>query len=152
LALENEAKLFELARLQNALLHSVPLAEYNRMMGQNKKLLRDRFLQSADGGYFSATEEETAAAAEEQFLPRMDITRAGLLLFGGNSSAGDGEAPASIDGLLLRCRRLEEMNNVLEGQNEALRNERRKMEAELAELNTFLDDLEAETELKSMCR
>lgn len=58
--MENEAKLFELARLQNALLHSVPVHEYNRLLRQHKRLLRDRFLSSpSDMGYHSETEQPT---------------------------------------------------------------------------------------------
>lgn len=40
---------------------------------------------------------------------------------------------------------------MLSGQNDSLRRETEKLKAELAELDAFMDDLEAETELKSMC-
>jgi len=51
---------------------------------------------------------------------------------------------------LLKIKKLEEINEILIGQNESLKAEKRKTETELAEMNAFLDDLEAETELKSM--
>uniref|UniRef100_A0A183C7I7 HOOK_N domain-containing protein n=1 Tax=Globodera pallida TaxID=36090 RepID=A0A183C7I7_GLOPA len=121
LLLENEAKLFELARLQNALLHSVPVNEYNRLLREHKRLLRDKFLSpSSDLGYHSETEEQPGdnfvhKLYGEQYL---DINRTILCLF--------------------------------TGQNDTLNKETEKLKAELDELNAFLNDIEAETELKSM--
>uniref|UniRef100_A0A914NK43 Uncharacterized protein n=1 Tax=Meloidogyne incognita TaxID=6306 RepID=A0A914NK43_MELIC len=147
LAFENEAKIFELARLQNALLHSVPLNEYNRLLREHKRILRERFLTySPDIGYYSATNSSLKTNSEDEEeseyiqLNKINISKSGLLF-------GDNE---NINKLLLKNKKLEEINEILIGQNESLKAEKRKTETELAEMNAFLDDLEAETELKSM--
>uniref|UniRef100_A0A1I8AZC4 Uncharacterized protein n=1 Tax=Meloidogyne hapla TaxID=6305 RepID=A0A1I8AZC4_MELHA len=144
LALENEAKIFELARLQNALLHSVPLNEYNRLLRQHKKILKERFLTSSpDIGYYSATNSslKTNSEDEEELeeLNKINISKSGILNNGNN-----------INEILLKIKKLEEINEILIGQNESLKAEKRKTEIELNEMNAFLDDLENETELKSM--
>ncbi|KAL3101975.1 hypothetical protein niasHS_003384 [Heterodera schachtii] len=138
LFVENEAKLFELARLQNALLHSVPVHEYNRLLRQHKRLLRDRFLSSpSDMGYHSETEQPTE---DDDFVDKM-YTEQHLNI---GRTVGDSAHWHN------EWSQLREMNDVLRGQNDALNREREKLKAELDELNAFLDDIEAETELKSM--
>lgn len=77
LSLQNETMLFELARLQNALLHSVPIHQHNRLLREHKKLLRDRFLSPTDGGYHSAEDEEEENIAEELYAgQQLNIGRA----------------------------------------------------------------------------
>uniref|UniRef100_A0A914HVZ5 Uncharacterized protein n=1 Tax=Globodera rostochiensis TaxID=31243 RepID=A0A914HVZ5_GLORO len=137
LLLENEAKLFELVRLQNALLHSVPVNEYNRLLREHKRLLRDKFLSpSSDLGYHSETEEKPGDNFVHKLYgeQNLDISR----------TVGD-FVPLHVE-----CRRLRELNDLLSGQNDSLNKETEKLKAELNELNAFLDDIEAETELKSM--
>ncbi|KAL3110050.1 hypothetical protein niasHT_015653 [Heterodera trifolii] len=138
LFVENEAKLFELARLQNALLHSVPVHEYNRLLRQHKRLLRDRFMSSpSDMGYHSETEQPTE---DDDFVDKI-YTEQHLNI---GRTVGDSVHWHN------EWSQLREMNDVLRGQNDALNREREKLKAELDELNAFLDDIEAETELKSM--
>ncbi|CAK5083019.1 unnamed protein product [Meloidogyne enterolobii] len=132
---------------ENALLHSVPLNEYNRLLREHKRILRERFLTSSpDIGYYSATTSSLKTNSEDEEeseyiqLNKINISKSGLLF-------GDNE---NINKILLKNKKLEEINEILIGQNESLKAEKRKTETELAEMNAFLDDLEAETELKSM--
>jgi hypothetical protein len=64
--------MFEIARLQNALLHSVPLHEYKRLRRNLRRLCVEGALNAPDTGYYSA---EDPAADEDDHLVMIDITR-----------------------------------------------------------------------------
>uniref|UniRef100_A0A915CVB1 Nucleoprotein TPR n=1 Tax=Ditylenchus dipsaci TaxID=166011 RepID=A0A915CVB1_9BILA len=138
---ENEVNLVEVARLQNALLHSVPLAEYNRLLKDFKQMVHAQTVAggrggtsvSSDAGYQSAEDESSQAY-------QFNISQSSILLSEGRAS----------DELLLKNRQLEELNQVLESQNDFWQRECQKNKAQIEELSAFLTDLENETEVKSM--
>ncbi|KAI1731189.1 hypothetical protein Ddc_03922 [Ditylenchus destructor] len=146
LTMENEINLIEIARLQNALLHSAPLAEYNRLLRDYKQLLHRSTIGSAgssasgttgsDAGYQSAEDDSSSISQAYQF----NINRSAILL----------SENRKTEEMLVRNQRLEEMSQILEAQNDYLKRECEKSRAEVEELSAFLNDLEEETELKSM--
>ncbi|KAI1722229.1 hypothetical protein DdX_04538 [Ditylenchus destructor] len=146
LTIENEINLIEIARLQNALLHSAPQPEYNRLLRDYKQLLHRSTIGSAgssvsgttgsDAGYQSAEDDNSSINQAYQF----NINRSAILV----------SENRKTEEMLVRNQRLEEMSQILEAQNDYLKRECEKSRAEVEELSAFLNDLEEETELKSM--
>lgn len=130
--------MIEIARLQNALLHSIPVAEYNRLLKEHKTLLHRRVFveenpdSDVDVGYQSNEEQPLD---DQQF----SIAISAFHL-----------SQRREDELLARMIRLEETNRVLNAQNEFWTKETQKLNAQIAELEAFLNDIENETEMKSM--
>ncbi|KAI6225712.1 hypothetical protein M3Y95_00726000 [Aphelenchoides besseyi] len=137
LARENEMNMIEIARLQNALVHSVPARAYDRLLADFKRLLHRQTLQTiglqpgpsdVDPGYESGIEEK-----------QFDISMKELL-----------SNEQSIEAMAVENRELKSVIEILEQQNDHWRRQNSLKETETRELRAFLDDLENQSDMKSM--
>lgn len=126
--------MFEIARLQNALIHSIPYSEYRRVQKQLKALAFDRVF-GVDGGYCSGEEEDKFG---EYDFEGVNISRTAYF------------QKSKMDEIVLQMNRLEQMNKILEGQNSSYKWEIQKQKAQLQELEAFISDIEGERELNSL--
>uniref|UniRef100_A0A915Q455 Nucleoprotein TPR/MLP1 domain-containing protein n=1 Tax=Setaria digitata TaxID=48799 RepID=A0A915Q455_9BILA len=125
---ESDLASIELARLQTLLLHSVPRRDYDRLLMQHKQLLASD--DSAESTHFIKSDQMETEYIAINFLEMTDQTR---------------NAEFEVENAHLK-----EMVNVLTSQNEYWQIEVEKVREQNAEMTHFLEDVESESQVKSL--
>uniref|UniRef100_A0A158Q734 Nucleoprotein TPR n=1 Tax=Elaeophora elaphi TaxID=1147741 RepID=A0A158Q734_9BILA len=127
---ESDLASIEIARLQTLLLHSVPRKDYDKLLSQHKKLL------AFDNNYKSTNDFKTDEMDNEyivvNLLEMSDETK---------------NTEVTVENAHLK-----EMINVLRSQNKYWQSEVEKIREQNTEMMHFLEDVESESQMKSLLR
>uniref|UniRef100_A0A914XZL8 Uncharacterized protein n=1 Tax=Panagrolaimus superbus TaxID=310955 RepID=A0A914XZL8_9BILA len=134
LSRDYELSMIEIARLQNVIIHSIPLTQYEKILKAYKSLIH----KSTVNGEYNAENDP----AFENDHPISNISA--------NFAITNDQSATIIENLSLKNLEIQEINEILESQNEFFRREFDRQQLEINELKAFLTDIENQTELKSL--
>uniref|UniRef100_A0AC34EZV0 Uncharacterized protein n=1 Tax=Panagrolaimus sp. ES5 TaxID=591445 RepID=A0AC34EZV0_9BILA len=134
LSRDYELSMIEIARLQNVIIHSVPLTQYEKILKAYKSAVHKS---TVNGGEYSI---ENDPAFETDPISNISA----------NFGISNDQSATIIENLSLKNLEIQEINEILESQNEFFRREFDRQQLEIGELKAFLTDIENQTELKSL--
>uniref|UniRef100_A0AC35GY19 Uncharacterized protein n=1 Tax=Panagrolaimus sp. PS1159 TaxID=55785 RepID=A0AC35GY19_9BILA len=134
LSRDYELSMIEIARLQNVIIHSAPLTQFEKVLKAYKSLVH----KSAVNDEYNI-ENDPAFEISDQ-IPNISA----------NFAISNNQSSTIIENLSLKNLEIQEINEILESQNEFFRRENERQQLEINELKAFLTDIENQTELKSL--